>query len=299
MRLVTFLVQGIKVRLAKFLMPMMVVVSLISIEMELYAMDLLLTSQQQEVINKKLFIAAKEGDAYRVSSLIDQGADVNCRDDRCRTPLILAVKNFETVNILLKAKADVNAEGLGGDTPLLCAERAEVCQVLIAAGALINVQEQTDFFTPLIKAAFTGNIDKAKLLIEAGADLTMRDRVGRTALIYAQGLPVAEILIQAGACFSKRDRQDSTSVMVKDDIIVQVCGEALMSVVLIRAPEQLVGDVWVQTPCVIRKLVSGYVADLCTERSRKYWDHELGLILSLQDKAHKKSKFKKRKCVIS
>lgn len=55
-------------------------------------------------INAELLEAAKTGDAGKVTSLINQGANVNVKDHENNTPLHLAAMNgyVDTVNALLK-----------------------------------------------------------------------------------------------------------------------------------------------------------------------------------------------------
>jgi hypothetical protein len=77
----------------------------------------------------------------------------------------------------------------------------EVAQLLIGAGANLNVQDN-DGSTPLHLASSEGYTEVAQLLIGAGADLNMLDNKAYTALIYAivKGhTEVAKLLIEAGA----------------------------------------------------------------------------------------------------
>jgi ankyrin repeat protein len=59
-----------------------------------------------------LMQAALDGDTERVRELINQGADINRRDDNGRTALMFVVINRhdETMKVLLEHGADVNAQ---------------------------------------------------------------------------------------------------------------------------------------------------------------------------------------------
>src|SRR6185437_11656257 len=64
------------------------------------------------------------------------------------------------------------------------AKAAEVRQML-AAGADVNVRDSLGG-TPLLDAAWAGNLEITKLLLAGGADVNVRrDRTGSTALEYA------------------------------------------------------------------------------------------------------------------
>ena len=69
-------------------------------------------------------------------------------------------------------------------TPLLFAARegcVDCTKVLLSSGANPNIVDP-DQYTPLILALINGHFDVAGALIDAGADLDMQDKVGRTAL---------------------------------------------------------------------------------------------------------------------
>ncbi len=72
----------------------------------------------------------------------------------------------------------------------------------LAGGRNLNVPEQVGGNTPLMLAATFGNRDAARLLIQAGADLEIRNKSGGTALhqacFFAQP-DIVELLLDAGA----------------------------------------------------------------------------------------------------
>jgi len=62
-------------------------------------------------IENAVFDAARTGDRELLTELINKGADINARDPRGFTPLIVASYNdqLEATTLLLEAGADVNA----------------------------------------------------------------------------------------------------------------------------------------------------------------------------------------------
>jgi ankyrin repeat protein len=92
----------------------------------------------------KLLSAAASGDTLKVQALMDQGAALNERDERGRTPLMLAVIDGrrEVVRLLLDRGADPNAADHSGRTPLQMARQAnsrEIATMLEQSGARPDV----------------------------------------------------------------------------------------------------------------------------------------------------------------
>lgn len=90
------------------------------------------------------------------------------------------------VNELLAAGADVNECDPGGISPLFVAGNARLAALLIAHGADVNAAPISTKITPLMGAAFDGDVVRTKLLLDHGADPSCRDSYGRTALFYAR-----------------------------------------------------------------------------------------------------------------
>jgi len=89
-----------------------------------------------------------------IRDLISDGADVNGKDRRGRTPLISAVRFSsppQIVTLLIEAGADVNAKDDDGETPLMMAYSPEKITLLIEAGADVNAKDD-EGQTPLMYA---------------------------------------------------------------------------------------------------------------------------------------------------
>ena len=132
--------------------------------------------QSQEVT--PLHIAASGNDLKKVSLLLEKGAELEARDTRGWTPLLLAAQFSSTpeiVQLLLEKGADVNARDTLGWTPLMFAAQfsstPEIVELLIEKGAEVNART-TAGSTPLMFAALNSKGKSAEikqLLINAGA----------------------------------------------------------------------------------------------------------------------------------
>jgi ankyrin repeat protein len=170
-----------------------------------------------------LFAAAAAGDTAKIARLVAGGADVNAKDARGRTPLIVAAfgKQRDAMRALVEAGADPNA--LDGDrydmvTIAAVADDVPTLQAALALGnRATNVTSRYDG-TALIAAAHLGHVDVVRVLIKAGAPLDHVNNLGWTALIEsivlgdggARHTATLAALIDAGADVNLADRNGVT-----------------------------------------------------------------------------------------
>ena len=78
-----------------------------------------ISPKEQEALNEALIEAAMQGDAKKVETLLDQGAEINCQP-RGITPLHWAAyyDHVKVVKLLLKRKADATIKDQSGNTAL-------------------------------------------------------------------------------------------------------------------------------------------------------------------------------------
>jgi ankyrin repeat protein len=195
-----------------------------------------------------LQLAATNGSALMIGRLIRAGADPNAAlTPAGDTALMMAARTGKTdaIRALLEAGANVNArETWGGTTPLMwaVAERhAAAARLLVDAGADINarshyvaaangrgfegrtpVASRTDpkpeefasgWLTPLMFAAREGDVELARLLVGAGAEIDAGAGDGKTALavaIFNGNFDVASFLVDRKADVNKADAQRFT-----------------------------------------------------------------------------------------
>ena len=126
---------------------------------------------------------------------LKDGGNVNLADDDGKTPLMWACEEgrLDIVRALIHAGTDVNAFDKYGYTPLEYAfkwddaAQADILRALIEAGADVNASAD-GIGTPLISASFWGKWEAAKALVEAGANVNVKDyesHLSMTPLMHA------------------------------------------------------------------------------------------------------------------
>lgn len=104
----------------------------------------------------------------------------------------IQINNASIVNMLIKHGANVNEPSLNGrnyyNTPLMIAAwggNLELVRILVEKGACINQVDKGNGFTALIKAVFNNHPDVVEYLLNCNADKTICSFEKMTALDYA------------------------------------------------------------------------------------------------------------------
>ncbi|CAG5130342.1 unnamed protein product [Candidula unifasciata] len=121
--------------------------------------------------------ACEHGHKLLVQMLVGRGADVNCRDTKRNTPLLISVQNHFTdiVQFLLQNKADVNDCNSQGNTALMHAIQngsvrnvSFLLQFVKDREELLNVQND-EGLTALMLAVYTwSRIAQPQVLLATG-----------------------------------------------------------------------------------------------------------------------------------
>jgi ankyrin repeat protein len=173
-----------------------------------------------------LMYAARDGGVDAARALARAGADLNAQDPDGTTALVLAIMNahYDTADAILEAGADPNIADKAGMAALYAAvdmsslgevygmpprkvqdrlKPTDLISRLIARGAVVDARLTTPALqrnhtpgepqlgagtTPLMRAARNGDYAAMRILLAAGADPTLEQPRGTTALMQAAGL---------------------------------------------------------------------------------------------------------------
>jgi ankyrin repeat protein len=135
-----------------------------------------------------LFIALQDGSLKTAEVLIAwPKTNVEWRSAKDESPLMIAALkgHKELVRKLIARDADVNKPGWAPLHYAATGGHLEIMQLLLDEHAFIDA-ESPNKTTPLMMAAQYGTPQAVKLLLEAGADATMRNELGLSAVDFAQ-----------------------------------------------------------------------------------------------------------------
>src|SRR5579871_4016601 len=188
---------------------------------------------KQEKLNSDLFDAMEDGDPFRVSRLLHDGADANTQAFGLGTVLYVAaayrrrdeVLDYDPVtNTWRVGKAphlriqDIE-RGIEKDPNDTTAEHLQIIELLLEYGAHIEARDPDTGKTPLMNAAEMGNRRSIELLLEHGANMEALDtRLGLTVLMYAvcndHDDANALALLQRGAKVNAKNQEGTTALMM-------------------------------------------------------------------------------------
>ena len=153
---------------------------------------------------EQLLDAARLGRTDLIGPLVASGANVNGRDERGFTPIILASYNghLETTEALIAAKGDPCLPDLdqGNTAQMGVAFRGydSIAAFLLKAGCPVNARNKAGQ-TSLMMAALFGRQAQIKMLVAAGGDPSILDAQGRSAASVAAGQGDDAVVKQLGA----------------------------------------------------------------------------------------------------
>lgn len=169
-----------------------------------------------------LHAAAARNDAAAIRDLLSAGADIDARDGRGRTALLVAThgNRIDAAQALIDAGADVNAQDDIHDSPYLYAGargHLEILTMTLAHGADLKSINRYGG-TALIPASERGHVETVRTLIQAGVDVDHVNNLGWTALLEAIILGdggsrhqrIVDLLLAAKANVDLADREGVT-----------------------------------------------------------------------------------------
>ncbi|MGA1197817.1 MAG: ankyrin repeat domain-containing protein [Candidatus Latescibacterota bacterium] len=165
-----------------------------------------------------LWWAVEKNHPAIVRLLLDAQPDIE-KDRYDVTPLLEAVRlgHQDILDMLLKAKANPNAQDTFDKTPLMyAADKGDtsIVKTLLDAGAEVNAVG-TKGWHALMHAAYGGHTDVVMTLLQKKAKLEQADVQDKTALLWAienNYLDVVMVLIRAGANIKVVDANGKTAL---------------------------------------------------------------------------------------
>ncbi|XP_074619996.1 mitochondrial disaggregase-like [Acropora palmata] len=159
----------------------------------------------------------KQNDSFELERFIKQGHDVNQRHPLGWTPLHVAAVNGseKCLTLLILAGADVNANE-EFTTPFKMAQKKHMRSFDVIFmreddfSDRLNQRANFSGFTPLHYAALSDSHECVRRLIDAGADPTLKDSTGYSAVDYAGSPKIKEFLNGKMETFTKeKERKEA------------------------------------------------------------------------------------------
>lgn len=146
--------------------------------------------QSDSITEEEFRMAAHDGDTEKVKALLKQGIQCDVSDQEGHTALMFAAFNghSEIVLSLLEAGAVIDQRDFMDRTALLYSSTGpfpETVKILLDNGADPNKVDSDEHFSPLMHAAAEGQLEVVKVLIQYGADRSLKDVDGDDAASFA------------------------------------------------------------------------------------------------------------------
>ena len=166
-----------------------------------------------------LMLACRWEQIHMVEMLLKNGADVNAKHNKGNTALMIAsfTKNLKIVEFLIEKGADVNAKDKYGETAHMRCRDSTIVELLLKNGADVNAKNN-DGWTILMLACRWGHLPMVEMLLKNGADVNAKDNEGNTALMiaiqYAQNNVFISMLLDNGADVNAKRKDGDTVLMI-------------------------------------------------------------------------------------
>lgn len=167
-----------------------------------------------------LISAAARGHLDMVNALLRGRADVNIKDNVGYTAFFHAIEaRYDDVAdaLLSQPQLDLNARGKNGVTAVMIyvwRDRKDAVEKLLARGADVTLTDN-DGDTALHGAAEIGNVEIVRMLLAKGVNANAKNRVGGTPLMWAAVYGQEEVvreLLKHGADPSLKDEDGVTAL---------------------------------------------------------------------------------------
>lgn len=146
-----------------------------------------------------LLPAAKKGKVEQLRALLDDGANIERKNNRGQTALVRASEfgRFECIQFLLDRGADANAgRKFCSLVYASMSGHVESVRLLLDHGAKIDTKSYYGL-TPLMYACLSGQAACVALLLERGADTSLSTPGGLSATDYSTSAEILQLLLDA------------------------------------------------------------------------------------------------------
>ncbi|MBQ3525497.1 MAG: ankyrin repeat domain-containing protein [Akkermansia sp.] len=170
--------------------------------------------------NNVLMRAAANENTRLIAHLLQLGVDVNATNHQGKNAYLFALENGDSASadLLEKLGADTSKTDNRGYSPLhYAASSPTLIAKLLQRGANVNATAH-DGTTPLMLAVHSDDTEAASLLLQAGADVHLRDNNGRTAFLHAvahcDNRDILELLLKHGANAFVKDNSGANALRI-------------------------------------------------------------------------------------
>jgi ankyrin repeat protein len=180
-----------------------------------------------------LFLPAQLGHTEIVNQLLLAGADVNAKDNAGNTPLTKVLRfdslyNKKELEEFIKNNSERTKAANTETSPLkiqktqiLLENNTQIVRMLLQAGATVTVRDG-EGYTPLHYAVSKGNLEEVQLLLAAGADVNaLNYKNHKTPLHEAinenpNAEEILSLLIEAGGSLSEKTTEGETPLQLAE-----------------------------------------------------------------------------------
>lgn len=144
-----------------------------------------------------LMLSIRE-DSMKAFDLLVNAPDVNLEAQATNgdTPLMLAsfYGNVQVVKLLLSREVEVNRQGWAALHYAAINGNSDIVRLLLDASAYVDAESPDEKMTPVMLAAMRGRASAVEALRDGGADLTLKNQDGLTALDLARRYGQVEVI---------------------------------------------------------------------------------------------------------
>ena len=162
-------------------------------------------------------------DAEKMEQLIQNGLNINERDENGQTPLVYVLQNnpdLAVAQVLIDAGADINAPCLNGITPLLVAVSIannldEDYRKVVEQTHIEETEDRKATFEHISAQQMQHALEMLQMLIKDGADLNQETPQGTPLMVAAtnnKNSQLIDVLLQSGARLNQTDQKGRTAL---------------------------------------------------------------------------------------